>query len=70
MKPGDIVTLISGGPKMAVYQIYNDSVYCQWFDASGKCHQSGFVEEVLVRISPEERAALAVRFVPLKGEVY
>ena len=32
IKPGDVVQLKSGGPKMTVTQINQETVWCKWFD--------------------------------------
>jgi uncharacterized protein YodC (DUF2158 family) len=42
-KPGDVVRIKSGGPKMTVAQIGqrastgDDSVWCVWFEGAKKC---------------------------------
>jgi uncharacterized protein YodC (DUF2158 family) len=35
-KPGDVVMLKSGGPKMTVDQLDGAKVWCDWFDGSKK----------------------------------
>jgi len=54
LKPGDIVQLKSGGPKMTVQSMsIDDELYCQWF-AGSKLEGGRFPPEALVRVSPEE----------------
>lgn len=50
-KPGDVVRLKSGGPKMAVSMIYamNDTpVGCVWFDTDGKLQSGRFPYPILM----------------------
>jgi uncharacterized protein YodC (DUF2158 family) len=36
VKPGDVVMLKSGGPKMTVDQLDGARVWCDWFEGSKK----------------------------------
>jgi uncharacterized protein YodC (DUF2158 family) len=49
-KPGDVVQMKSGGPKMTVFQIgeqYGETkVFCTWLDGSKK-HEEAFYPAVL-----------------------
>ncbi|MBC8755008.1 DUF2158 domain-containing protein [Kordia sp. YSTF-M3] len=31
LKIGDVVILKSGGPRMTIYNVLSNNVYCQWF---------------------------------------
>lgn len=45
MKPGDIVVLRSGGPRMTLSSIRDDGsavCFCKWFDESGELHKERF----------------------------
>ena len=54
---GDVVQLKSGGPKMTVYNIVKDAVWCRWFE--GKKKRSGvFVAAELQK--SDHGAAIAV----------
>lgn len=52
IKPGDIVTLKSGGPKMTVSWIEEGSAYCQWFDPKMEPRGESYKLVVLERIRP------------------
>jgi|APEBP8051073352_1049397.scaffolds.fasta_scaffold05387_5 uncharacterized protein YodC (DUF2158 family) len=49
LQPGDIVELLSGGPKMTVKETtYDGEVICQWF--SGKKLESGVFNPASIKL--------------------
>lgn len=54
IKPGDVVQLKSGGPKMTVASINAGRAICEWFDG-GRREAHGFNLEVLVKVPDERR---------------
>jgi uncharacterized protein YodC (DUF2158 family) len=54
MKPGDLVTVKSGGPVMTVDFIEGTDVCCTWFDAKNNRKQEKFLEATL---KPYDEAA-------------
>lgn len=47
-KVGDVVVLKSGGPPMTIYRIMSQgSVWCTWFDGSGKPTDKEYPVEAL-----------------------
>ena len=41
--PGDVVRLKSGGPKMTVLKLEDETALaCKWFDRNGKVHKDSF----------------------------
>lgn len=41
--PGDVVRLKSGGPKMTVLKLEDETALaCKWFDRNGKVHTDSF----------------------------
>ena len=46
-KPGDVVTLKSGGPPMTVTKREGGRVWCEWFD--GKATQGRYFDEIALR---------------------
>lgn len=40
LKPGDVVRLKSGGPKMTVDQLDGARIWCDWFEGSKKFSDS------------------------------
>lgn len=58
-KPGDVVRLKSGGPKMTVVKFGSyrmgtlDGYLCQWFDTKGDLKSDVFTEEMLETVAPE-----------------
>lgn len=60
LKPGDVVVLKSGGPKMTIKFIEGEEACCSWFE-SGKVSEQRFGLEMLegpsgVRTIPLSRA--------------
>jgi uncharacterized protein YodC (DUF2158 family) len=59
-KPGDLVRLKSGGPKMTVQKDAGSNQWeCSWFDRNGKLQKGSFVFEALeiwtASVPPTER---------------
>jgi len=52
-KVGDIVQLLSGGPKMTVHRIERDSIQCHWF-AGSKLESGWFAPQTLKAVGLEE----------------
>lgn len=50
IKPGDVVTLNSGGQKMTVEVVDADGVFCVWFDGSSK--KTGLFDPVTLKRVP------------------
>jgi uncharacterized protein YodC (DUF2158 family) len=48
-KPGDTVTLKSGGPHMTITKIDGGRAWCEWFD--GKAPQGRYFDMVALRAS-------------------
>lgn len=47
-KPGDIVTMVTGSPKMIVDMVSRGGAYCNWFDwLRGKKMRDYFLDETL-----------------------
>ncbi|PZU29860.1 MAG: DUF2158 domain-containing protein [Stenotrophomonas sp.] len=46
-KPGDVVVLRSGGPKMTVSSLEGSRVWCVWFDAAGVPQSKVFERAIL-----------------------
>jgi uncharacterized protein YodC (DUF2158 family) len=42
LRPGDVVELKSGGPRMTITSIRNDEANVAWFDDEGEQHETGF----------------------------
>lgn len=53
-KPGDVVRLKSGGPKMTVAEIREGRVLCQWFTGD-KREIAGFEPATLVKVADETK---------------
>lgn len=47
LKPGDVVRLKSGGPKMTVSKIDGSRLWCEWFDDKNK-HDGRYFEAHLL----------------------
>ncbi|MDP8208157.1 MAG: DUF2158 domain-containing protein [Candidatus Electryonea clarkiae] len=56
IKPGDVVRLKSGGPKMSVQWINDEvnQVNCTWFDGKDKLEKKNFAAEVLIKEEDDE----------------
>lgn len=52
IKIGDVVLLKSGGPKMTVYFIINDTISCQWFDNNNEAKNGDFIISTLKLFKP------------------
>lgn len=55
IKPGDVVKVKSGGPKMTVSQVgetstYVESAWCNWFDEKNKNQEGVFPLTTLVKV--------------------
>jgi len=50
LKVGDIVQLLSGGPKMTVSQISANNIGCEYFNAKGNNKTRSFRPEVLALV--------------------
>lgn len=46
-KPGDVVVLKSGGPRMTVSSLDGNRVWCVWFDGAGVPQGKAFDSAVL-----------------------
>jgi uncharacterized protein YodC (DUF2158 family) len=51
-KVGDVVLLKSGGPKMTVSEIDEDSVFCRWFH-NNRVQSACFAPEQLKKVEEE-----------------
>lgn len=51
LEPGDVVTLLSGGPMMTVAETKDavDEVFCIWFDDAKHLHNKWIPTELLVK---------------------
>jgi uncharacterized protein YodC (DUF2158 family) len=58
-KIGDIVMLISGGPKMIVKDANEDAVTCEWFDGS-KHKEIKFFIKCLEHVKPKPKLNLPI----------
>lgn len=52
---GDVVRLKSGGPKMTILKLMDDTISCQWFDRNGKVHTGNFQTAMLDAFIPKVR---------------
>ncbi len=50
LKPGDLVRLKSGGPKMTVMKIESGRVLCEWFGPNEKHEVKSFEPVVLEKV--------------------
>ena len=53
-KPGDIVQLKSGGPKMTVQDVRPQTIHCQWF-AGSKLEDGHFNKESIIKFKEEKK---------------
>ena len=58
MKPGDIVRLKSGGPRMTIQAILDDRVVCKWFDKNDTEQSGGYNIESL-ELAPTKDLGMA-----------
>ncbi len=57
-KPGDVVQLKSGGPRMTVSSIREGRIICEWFTGSERASKrevAGFEPAVLVKVPDETK---------------
>lgn len=65
-KPGDVVQLKSGGPKMTVHHIHGDGdVTCDWF--IGHEQRTGTFNHDALQLAEEKATRSQVRPVPYGG---
>lgn len=53
-KPGDVVCLVGGGPRLTVAEVGNDTYLCLWFDDLLRLREHRFSELCLTAAGPEE----------------
>lgn len=53
-KPGDTVSLKSGGPRMTIAVVYGQSAFCEWFAEDPQPQTRSFALTSLKRDEPQQ----------------